>query len=158
LLYFQLQNEFIGDRLALFSPTVEAVNDSSAFLAEHPRRLLEEGRVANPVPWIVGVNSEEGLIYAANAIKNKTQRNMVNDNWKKIAPLVFYYDENPDHGNISAKIRDFYFNGGNINMNTLEETVNMFSDREFFEGKLHPHNVFARNVTHYLGILKEISH
>jgi len=61
-----LQKEFVGDRLALFSPTVETVNDSSTFLTDHPRRLLKEGRVANPVPWVVGVNSEEGLIYAAS--------------------------------------------------------------------------------------------
>jgi len=60
---------------------------------------------------------------------------MVNDQWNKIAPLVFYYDEEPAHLNISAKIRKFYFGNNKIGMNTLEETVNMFSDREFFEGK-----------------------
>jgi carboxylesterase type B len=132
--HIDYSKEVIGDRLALFAPTIERVNDSLAFLTDHPRVLLEQGKVANPVPWITGVNSEEGLIYAANAIKNETRRRLLNDNWRKISPIIFYFDDHPNQWNISNKVRDYYLKNGKISLDSLEDTTNMFSDREFFEG------------------------
>ena len=61
---------------------------------------------------------------------------MVNDNWDNLAPLILNYEDNPESQSISTKIRDYYFSTtGKISMTTLEETVNMFSDRQFFQGK-----------------------
>lgn len=46
-----------------FLPVIEAVEDENAFLTEHPKRILEEGGSAK-VPWLVVVNSAEGLLEA----------------------------------------------------------------------------------------------
>ena len=48
----------------MFTPSVEAVNDSNTFLVSKPRSILEDGKLVNKVPWITGVLSEEGLLYA----------------------------------------------------------------------------------------------
>jgi len=48
-----------------FSPSLEAIpangNTSSVFFAEHPINIVLNGQ-ANPVPWLVGVNSAEAIL------------------------------------------------------------------------------------------------
>ena len=63
-LIFELQDVILHERLAMFTPSVEAVNDSNTFLVSKPRKILEDGKFVNKVPWITGVLSEEGLLYA----------------------------------------------------------------------------------------------
>lgn len=48
----------------IFTPTVEAINDSLAFIAEDPQRTLEKGDFSK-VPLIMGVNSDEGLFQSS---------------------------------------------------------------------------------------------
>lgn len=49
----------------IFSPTIETVNDSKAFLTEDPAKLLKTGNFHNKVPLVMGVNAEEGLLYTS---------------------------------------------------------------------------------------------
>lgn len=55
--------------LAAFAPTVEAIKDERTFLSEHPKVTLANGKVVNNVPWLLGVNDQEGMIYAGGVKK-----------------------------------------------------------------------------------------
>lgn len=48
----------------IFTPTIEAVNDSLAFIAEDPLQTLKRGNF-NKVPLIMGVNADEGLLQSS---------------------------------------------------------------------------------------------
>lgn len=45
----------------IFTPTIEAINDSLSFIAEDPQRTLERGDY-QAIPLIMGVNADEGLL------------------------------------------------------------------------------------------------
>lgn len=52
----------------VFVPTVELnITDGNTFLAEHPKKLLQAGKI-NKVPAIIGFNSEEGLLNSAGRL------------------------------------------------------------------------------------------
>lgn len=46
-----------------YAPSVEAVIDENTFLPEEPIKMLREGNFAH-VPWLNGVDSEEGLPFS----------------------------------------------------------------------------------------------
>ncbi len=50
----------------IFTPTIEAVNDSLAFIVEDPQQTLERGDFSK-VPLIMGVNADEGLLQSSCA-------------------------------------------------------------------------------------------
>jgi carboxylesterase type B len=54
----------LRERISLFTPTIETVDDDEAFLTEDPLEVLKSGKI-NKVPIIAGVNSDEGLITSA---------------------------------------------------------------------------------------------
>lgn len=57
--------------LAIYAPTAEAVADSNTFIGTEPLALMVNGSGMNYVPWLTGVNSEDGLLYSAsNEIHN----------------------------------------------------------------------------------------
>lgn len=57
--------DVLHDSKAVFAATVETIDDGSAFLTTDPLELLRKSRIENRVPWITGVNAEEGLILSA---------------------------------------------------------------------------------------------
>lgn len=59
---------------AVYGPTVEAVNDSSAFITEKPIEIMEAGKIA-AVPFLSGVNSAEGLSFLIGIKIGKTNFN-----------------------------------------------------------------------------------
>ena len=42
-------------------PTIEAIDDDEAFLAQHPLKVVAEGK-AHGVPHLIGHTSDEGLM------------------------------------------------------------------------------------------------
>jgi len=53
-------------KYAYFGPTVEydEDEDGDAFLPDLPQNIINSGNISK-VPWICGVNSEEGILHAA---------------------------------------------------------------------------------------------
>lgn len=49
--------------LGKYAPSVEAVVDKGTFLPDQPIELLKRGEFAK-IPWMAGVDSEEGLPFA----------------------------------------------------------------------------------------------
>lgn len=52
--------------LAIYAPSKEGVWDHSTFLPDEPLTLLRNGSTVNSVPWMTGVNADDGLIYSAS--------------------------------------------------------------------------------------------
>lgn len=53
----------IRDEFSLFVPVIENVKDGDEFLADDPKELISSGQYSK-VPWLIGVNSGEGLLYS----------------------------------------------------------------------------------------------
>lgn len=126
---FNLQ-DVLHDSLAVFAVTVETIKDENAFLTEDPAVLLQKGRIENRVPWITGVNAEEGLILSAGFVQNKTLVQAMNKDWNDVAPKILFYQRNDP---LSEKIRKKYF--GKIRKITKKhqsKITNMVSDGVFF--------------------------
>lgn len=52
----------IRDEYSLFVPVIERIKDGKEFLADDPTELISTGQYSQ-VPWLMGVNSGEGLLY-----------------------------------------------------------------------------------------------
>lgn len=52
----------IRDEFSLFVPVIERIKDGDEFLADDPKDLIASGEYSK-VPWLMGVNSGEGLLY-----------------------------------------------------------------------------------------------
>jgi len=52
--------------LAIYAPSVESVLDENTFLTDEPYSLMKNGGIVNKVPWLTGVNADDGLIYSAS--------------------------------------------------------------------------------------------
>ena len=125
------------------------------FLPESPKQLIREGRFQK-IPWMTGVNSADGLTYAAACksycenrwhtknliddvlccspvvLNNTRMMQKVNKYWPRIAPLAFSYkDTAPTPAIVSRRIRDYYFRDG-INSEATENFTRALSDGNFF--------------------------
>ncbi|CAG7834559.1 unnamed protein product [Allacma fusca] len=128
-----VQDLFRG-KFYTFGPVVETANDSLTFLADDPKELLTRGAISNKVPWINGVNADEGLIYLIGVIRNESRLASLNLNWTTHAPVLFGFEGNPAQEKIATEIRDYYLGpNSTISMKNLQDAANMFSDRAFFE-------------------------
>jgi len=41
-------------------------------LPDLPQNLVASGNISSPVPWLTGVNSQDGLIFVMGMLKNST--------------------------------------------------------------------------------------
>ncbi|ODN06566.1 Venom carboxylesterase-6 [Orchesella cincta] len=116
--------------LAIYAPSVEAVLDENTFLSDEPLTLMKNGGIVNNVPWLTGVNAEDGLIYSARIIRNKRLITEIEDNWYETAPKLLGYGDN-DKKELTSQITEYYF-GPNpaLDFNwAFQNFTNLFSDR-----------------------------
>ncbi|CAG7817563.1 unnamed protein product, partial [Allacma fusca] len=128
-------------------PVIENFNGPDAFLTENPWKLLEDGKIASKVPWMVGANSNEGLIFLGMYLKFiKTAKDMVVDKiWDETIPDLLFYNgkERPD---ASRKIKEHLSEGGDLSAlnetETIQKLSTMITEKLFFKSlvdttKLH---------------------
>lgn len=111
-----------------FKPVVE-VDNEGAFLVEHPLKMIQKGNYAQ-LPWITGVNSNEGVIKVAALVKNPNRIHELDYDFNRIMSIIFEKDASFE--NTAKKIRKFYFGNKRIDNTTLFNLVDMFSDYLFF--------------------------
>ena len=68
--------------LLLFTPVIEA-DTQNAFLTEHPLNIVKSGKYLS-IPWMTGVNSEEGLLKAAEIYKSPKLIEELDKNFNQI--------------------------------------------------------------------------
>ncbi|CAG7830460.1 unnamed protein product [Allacma fusca] len=124
----------LHDRLAMFTPSVESVNDSQTFLLSNPRKILEDGKFVNKVPWLTGILSEEGLLYALGILRDPEVTEKLNTNWTHWAPIMFDFEELPvfKRNEVSHRIWKQYLHGKTIQREYLYDIADIYSDASFY--------------------------
>ncbi|OXA51774.1 esterase E4 [Folsomia candida] len=144
----------LRESIAIFKPSVEVdIRDGNTFLAEKPTEMAKRGDFTK-VPWVTGVNSEEGLVFSAAMLVNKTMQTVAQEDWGFFLDRTIWF---PSEEETAEKVRHFYFGDDDsslvpanvssntdlitkINMNPLERLdsyTNMISDRGFFYDAHH---------------------
>lgn len=116
------------DPVMAFMPIVEN-NNKDAFLPDNPINLLKTGKYAN-VPWICGMNSEEGLYRAAYLYLNENLLKDLNQNFSRIMRITLD-TKNPQFDIIGGQIREFYFGNKAIDNSTVTNLAYLYSDIHF---------------------------
>ncbi|XP_063931967.1 juvenile hormone esterase-like isoform X2 [Zophobas morio] len=121
------------DPMIPFKPVVEP-NLEGAFLVEHPIESMKEGRFAQ-VPWIVGLNTNDGALRAAGIFGNPHLIDELEEKFHEVVPVSLLYDEiSPQVRLVTDRIRDFYFGGAKLNTSSRPDVVDMYTDGWFLNG------------------------
>ncbi|CAL8080996.1 unnamed protein product [Orchesella dallaii] len=148
---------------AIFGPSIEQVDEKTkakgtVFLPNSPTKLYKSGQF-NHVPWIAGLNSEEGCFRSPLVLTYEDRLSEINENWSQVAPNAFLLSN--EDSSLSEKVREYYFGsaaaatgkskkepvGGNkvksskIGIKDLESMTNLYSDR-YFNGCVRDAAVF----------------
>ncbi|XP_021951286.1 venom carboxylesterase-6 [Folsomia candida] len=125
----------LRDHVTIFKPTIEVIDDDQAFLTKHPKEIIKSGNFSR-LPWIAGVNSEEGLITSAAIMANQTLKNLAQNDWSDFVSKLLLFQKNDE---IAQKIRDFYFKDTKdvTTFDNIHKYTNMIGDRGFFTDMHH---------------------
>jgi len=119
-----------------FRPTIEVeMGDGKAIITEHPLVIIESGNF-NKVPYMVGVNSGEGILLASPALTTKEIKEGLATDWSgTLAPRIFF-PEDEDASKLEAT-KEIYLEGEFNVDNPLEHMqgmANLFSDWIWYLG------------------------
>ncbi|XP_047112137.1 juvenile hormone esterase-like [Schistocerca piceifrons] len=109
--------------MAQFRPVVEKKSEDS-FLSDNPLNLKPH----SAIPWLVGVNSEEGAVFTGAFVEYNTMLEDLDRNSDKLFPVCFAYQTSPRAKLITERIRDFYFSSNPL---TVSGSTDMISDGIF---------------------------
>lgn len=120
--------------LITWGPVVEDFADLSdprdpPFLEQHPVDIAAAG-LALDVPWMAGLNLNDGGFWAAS-IKASKQVEAFDANLDTLAPLCFGFNETAkpeDLPEVMQEIREFYFGSNNISRENINDLSNLFTD------------------------------
>ncbi|CAG7822765.1 unnamed protein product [Allacma fusca] len=94
--------------LHMYGPTIEIPatrKNKDVFLPDHPYILMSTGQF-HPVPWITGINSEEGLLLTGRIALDEALSAQLDYNWQGVIPEYLVYP--PEFTNITKRLFDFY--------------------------------------------------
>ncbi|CAL8094997.1 unnamed protein product [Orchesella dallaii] len=144
----------------IFVPSVETSSGNEAFLSDSPHTILSSNKVENKVPWLVSVAKEEGLFWTTPYLDNTRLVQKINDEWEKVAPKIFLYDDELSESEKVAKsqmIKKFYLKDKEINSTTRREVSDIYADRFFLNGILESILLYQQNPSAespiYTGVL-----
>ena len=86
------------------------------------------------IPWLTGVLSEEGLLYALGILRDSHIAEQLNTNWTYWAPIMFDFDELPlyKRNEVSHKIWRQYLKDKTISKEFMYNIVDLYSDASFY--------------------------
>ncbi|XP_077284976.1 juvenile hormone esterase-like [Arctopsyche grandis] len=120
------------DPMIPFRPVVEPPNEDS-FLSEDPRVLFKEGRFAQ-VPTMHGLSENDGCLRSGAIYTIPGYMEEFAEKFDVLAPASFGYELAKDPAVITAAIKDFYLNGNTININTIMNLTDIYTDSYFTAG------------------------
>jgi carboxylesterase type B len=146
---FGLQDQ-LRDPKTVFVPSVETIHGPQSFLVETPEQILKKGNFSK-IPWLTGVNSEEGLIISSQIMRNESLIEVGESHWGLLAPNFLYYENDEP---TSQKIRDFYFGKNfektNNGIDKLDSYTALIGDRHFFVGVAEAIEFHAKEAPTYI--------
>ncbi|KAL3273416.1 hypothetical protein HHI36_014861 [Cryptolaemus montrouzieri] len=111
--------EFESSPSLLWKPVIEEDFGQERFLTDHPMKLVLEGKF-HEVPILSGVTAEEFSYKAIEMVKNPRMLKYLDENWEKIAPIIFLYERDTQQSKmISRGLRSFYFGGKKLDSTIL---------------------------------------
>ncbi|XP_069694783.1 uncharacterized protein [Periplaneta americana] len=120
--------EWSIDPLIPFKPVLEVGDD--AFLPAAPSQLIQN---AADVPWMTGVNSQEGAFPVSRLMGEDLIDDFLTE-FERLAPMMLFYREgSPRKDEITKRIREFYFKES-IAHDNVTALVDMFTDGWFLHG------------------------
>ena len=128
---FLFSTNFTVDPMVPFPPVIEDKHDE-ALLTENPK--FKTDMHGNSVPWMTGINSEEGALKSAALIYNSELTSDLLKNWNRALPISLYYNhiEPEKRDEITKKIDEFYFKNEKLTHSTMQNLTNLYTDRWFF--------------------------
>ncbi|XP_044746714.1 venom carboxylesterase-6-like [Coccinella septempunctata] len=115
-----------------FGPVVEKGGDSP-FIADHPYKILKDGKVYD-VPWINTNVADEGIFPVGFFIHLK-KIDFIAENWETIMPSALDMNDTVDDSlksEVVGKIKQFYYKDQPVSEDNIENMVKIYSDRLFF--------------------------
>ncbi|KAK5647002.1 hypothetical protein RI129_005466 [Pyrocoelia pectoralis] len=125
--------EWDTDPMIPFPPVIEP-KSPGAFLSQHPTDIIRSGKSA-PVPWITGLNTEDGALRAPGIYANPHLVKQLDTNFNKIVPISLFYKNtctNSDY--ISKKLREFYIGDKKVDKSSRYGVIDLFTDGWFLHG------------------------
>ncbi|XP_065220405.1 esterase E4-like [Planococcus citri] len=112
----------------VFFPTVELSGVKNAFLVKNP--WIDEE--VNTVPWILGYNSGEGILKAANFFEaDKSSTSSLNENFNQVLPISLLYDltaTKEEISKITASLKNKYLENQDISNENIRQFINLLGD------------------------------
>ncbi|KAF2901295.1 hypothetical protein ILUMI_04893, partial [Ignelater luminosus] len=122
-----------SDPMIPFKPVIEP-NVEGAFLTEHPTDIIKSGK-ASDVPWITGLNTEDGVLRAAAIYGNPHLVEDLDKDFNRVVSISLFYNETATNTDfIGKQIRKFYFGDKKIDNSTRFNVVDMYTDGWFLAG------------------------
>lgn len=100
---------------APFAPVIEKAGERP-FLKEHPYKMLQEGKLANDVPWVTSNTADEGL-FAVGVFAIFRKLPEVERRWDELMPVILdFYNtvEKTKQEEVARKIKEFYIKSDTI--------------------------------------------
>ncbi|CAL8090407.1 unnamed protein product [Orchesella dallaii] len=96
-------------RLGKYAPSIEAIQDETTFLPESPLEMLKKGKFAH-IPWMTGVDREEGLPFANEIMENATVIDWANQDLRHFLTRILFLNNSPDRPeDAPQRLWDYYF-------------------------------------------------
>ncbi|KAK9511867.1 hypothetical protein O3M35_000440 [Rhynocoris fuscipes] len=128
-----------------FSPFGIVIEPPSpnAFLSESPVNIILKGK-AQDIPYLVTMNSDEGLYPGAEILADSKLADELDNNWNEYLPFLLDYNYTctaDKIDNVSNRIKEFYLGNSRI-MESKKQFIKMLGDRLFYDAivkstKLH---------------------
>lgn len=145
--------EVLKDPLRIFSPSRESSNLDGTFTSQHPYETIANG-LQQTVPWMIGVNSGEGLITTSSIFASEEWKREVNANWNNgLASKFLIYNESDIQ--LTNSINEFYLNStypnGTVDFEKdLLGFTNIFTDRLYIHASIEAARIQSKLSPVYL--------
>ncbi|KAG5668734.1 hypothetical protein PVAND_016661 [Polypedilum vanderplanki] len=121
-----------NDPVVPLQPVIESFD-----MEEEP--FIKERTFANHsvhIPWLIGMNSEEGLLKVGAMFNDRNFLNELHQKWNEILPHSFYYDhlDNSQQVEITKILNEFYFGNETLSETTMSDPkglIDMWTDGWF---------------------------
>ncbi|XP_050685009.1 venom carboxylesterase-6-like [Leptidea sinapis] len=114
-----------------FTPSMEPEGTENPLVASHPSHATAIGKFSKPI--LASVTSEEGLYPAAYFQSDSTFLPELNDNWENLASSLYQCSLPLEkRRQVTARIKEYYFNNQSIGQETYPQLVQSLGDRLFY--------------------------
>ncbi|PSN44657.1 hypothetical protein C0J52_15734 [Blattella germanica] len=111
-----------------YSPVIEQDSGEERFFTESPMKSLLDGNFTQ-IPWMTGTTKDEFNGMGLYVFNNSTVAAELYDNFEKLAPVVFMYEEGTERSRLATQdFKEFYLHNQPITKSSITDLGNLYSD------------------------------